>query len=145
MKQIYKIDSEKAKNYMLLQMQALSLEPVKVVEVKPFQKLRTSDQNKLMWKSVMGDFAKQAYVDGRLFSEKVWHEHLKEMFLPAVETAGITHTGYVKWLEMPDGMLKMVGSTTKLTTKGMSDYLEQCYAYGCELGVRFSANPSYLG
>ena len=143
MKQLYKIDSQKAKEYMLLQLQALSLEPVKIVEVKPFQKLRTSDQNRLMWKSLMGDFASQAFIDGRLFSQAVWHEHLKQMFLPEQAGEGTT-ADYVKWLEMPDGSLKMVGSTTKLNTRGMSDYLEQCYAYGCELGVRFSANPRGL-
>ena len=126
---------------MLLQLQALSCEPVKVVEVKPFQKLRTGDQNRLMWKSLMGDIASQAFVDGRQFSQKVWHEHLKELFLPEQAEEGITTADYVKWLEMPDGSLKMVGSTTKLTTRGMSDYLEQCYAYGCELGVRFTVSP----
>lgn len=47
----------------------------------------------------------------------------------------------MKWLEMPDGRLKMIGSTTKLTTSGFSDYLEQCYALGCDLDVRFTANP----
>jgi hypothetical protein len=42
---------------------------------------------------------------------------------------------------LPDGTLKMVGSTTKLTTKGMSVYFEQLYAYAVsELDVRFSAN-----
>jgi hypothetical protein len=141
MKQLYKIDSPRAKEYMLLQLQALSLEPVKIVEVKPFQKLRTSDQNRLMWKSLLGDFASQAFVDGRLFGADVWHEHLKELFLPEHAEDGITKEGYQKWLEMPTGKLKMVGSTTKLTTRGMSDYLEQCYAFGCDLGVRFTAVP----
>jgi hypothetical protein len=141
MKQTYKIDSQKAKDYMLMQMQALSLEPVMLVEVKPFQKLRTSDQNRLMWKSLLGDFAAQAYVDGRLFGASIWHEHLKELFLPEQAEDGITKEGYQKWLEMPTGKLKMVGSTTKLTTRGMSDYLEQCYAFGCDLGVRFTAVP----
>lgn len=129
---------------MLLQMQALSLEPVMQVEVKPFQKLRTSDQNRLMWKSLLGDFASQAFVDGRLFGADVWHEHLKELFLPEQAEAGITKEGYQKWLEMPSGKLKMVGSTTKLTTKGMSDYLEQCYAFGCDLDVRFTVNPKVM-
>jgi hypothetical protein len=141
MKQLYKIDSPKSKDYMLLQLQALSLEPVMCVEVKPFQKIRTGDQNRLMWASLMGDFAEQAFVEGRLWSQAVWHEMLKTHFLPEQATPGITTADYKKWLEMPDGSLKMVGSTTKLTTKGMSDYLEQCYAYGCDLGVMFTANP----
>lgn len=141
MKKVFKIDSEKSKHYMLMELQALSLEPVKIVEVKPYQKLRTSDQNRLMWKSLLGDFASQAFVDGRLFGANVWHEHLKELFLPEQAEDGITKEGYQKWLEMPTGKLKMVGSTTMLTTRGMSEYLEQCYSFGCDLGVRFTAVP----
>lgn len=141
MKQLYKIDSEKAKEYMLLQLQALSLEPVKIVEVKPYQKLRTSDQNRLMWKSLLGDFANQAYVDGRLFGAKTWNRHLKELYLPEHYEEGITKEGYQKWEEGIKGDLILVGSTTQLTTRGMSDYLEQCYAFGCDLGVRFTAVP----
>ena len=143
MKQIYKIDTPRAKGIMMLQMQALSHDPPKVVEVKPFQKLRTKDQNRLMWKSLMGDIAGQAFIDGRQFSQQVWHEHLKELFLPEKAEEGITTADYQKWLEMPDGSLKMVGSTTKLLTKGMSNYLEQCYAYGCDLGVMFTASPRF--
>ena len=141
MKQVFKINNDTAKTSVLLKIQSLSFEPVMTVEIKPFQKLRTSDQNRLMWKSLMGDIASQAMIEGRLFSQQVWHEWLKEKFLPEQAEEGVTTADYVKWLEMPDGSLKMVGSTTKLTTRGMSDYLEQCYAYGCELGVRFTAVP----
>jgi hypothetical protein len=32
----------------------------------------------------------------------------------------------------------LIGSTQKLTKHGFSLYMEQIYAYGAELGVRFS-------
>lgn len=111
------------------------------VTIAPLTKRRTKDQNKLQWKSMLGDIASQAMLANRYFGVKVWHEYMKEKFLPETYQEGITLKDYEKWLEMPDGRLKMIGSTTKLTTKGMSDYLEQCYAFGCDLGVRFSASP----
>lgn len=112
-----------------------------IVTVEEETKKRTRSQNDMHWAGLLGDFASQARLAGRLFSEAVWHELLKEKFLPDAHKDGVTLKGYVKWLEMPDGRLKMIGSTTKLTTSGFSDYLEQCYAFGCDLDVRFTANP----
>lgn len=34
----------------------------------------------------------------------------------------------------------LIGSTTQLTTGGFSDYLEQVYSYGANLGVLFTAS-----
>ena len=68
-------------------------------------------------------------------------KHLKALFLPDEASEELTLPAYVKYQEMPDGKLMMVGSTTKLTTKGMSLYFEQLYAYAVtELDVRFTAN-----
>jgi hypothetical protein len=78
-------------------------------------------------------------VEGKRYSEEVWHEILKARFLPDQPTDGITLKGYKKWLEMPDGSMHLVGSTTKLTTRGFSKYLEDCMAWGAsELGIRFT-------
>jgi len=111
------------------------------VTIFPHRKKRTSDQNKLMWKSLLGDFAQQGIIDGRTFGQNVWHEYLKEKFLPEEFVEGKTLKGYEKYVEMPDGRLKLNGSTTMLTTAGMSDYLEQCYAWGAGvLGIRFTTN-----
>jgi len=103
------------------------------------KKPRTTEANGFQWAGMLGDFAREGWVDGKLYSEEVWHELLKAKFLPDQPTDGLTLKGYVKWVEMPDGSVRMVGSTTKLTVKGMSWYLERCMAYGAsELGVRFS-------
>lgn len=113
-----------------------------VVSVDEFTKKRTRSQNDMAWAGMLADFAQHGFINGRTFAEPVWHEYLKQLLLPSIYKEGLTLKGYVKWLEMPDGSMRMVGSTTKLTTKGFSDYLESCYAYGCEeLNIKFSVNP----
>jgi len=111
------------------------------VVIQKHVKKRTGGQNRYQWKAILGDISRQVRIGGKGFTPDVWHEHLKAMFLPDMAIDGLTVPTYVKWQEMPDGTLKMVGSTTKLTTKGMSVYFEQLYAYAVsELDVRFSAN-----
>ena len=111
------------------------------VVIQKHVKKRTSGQNRYQWKAILGDISRQVRIDGKGFTPEIWHEHLKGLFLPDVPSDELTLPSYVKWEEMPDGTLKMVGSTTKLTTKGMSIYFEQLYAYAVtELDVRFSAN-----
>lgn len=102
---------------------------------------RRAAQNALQWASILGDFEEQVYAGGRQWSKQVWHEHLKSLFLPEKSEDGITLDGYQKYIEMPDGALRMIGSTTKLTVKGFAQYCEQCRAYGeQEFGIRFSAH-----
>lgn len=111
------------------------------VVIQKHVKKRTDGQNRYQWKAILGDISRQVRIDGKSYTPKIWHEHLKGLFLPDEASEEITLPGYIKWQEMPDGTLKMVGSTTKLTTKGMSIYFEQLYAYAVtELDVRFTAN-----
>ena len=111
------------------------------VVIQKHVKKRTQGQNRYQWKAILGDISRQVRIDGKGFTPEIWHEHLKGLFLPDVASEELTLPSYIKWQEMPDGTLKMVGSTTKLTTKGMSIYFEQLYAYAVtELDVRFSAN-----
>ena len=111
------------------------------VVIQKHVKKRTGGQNRYQWKSILGDISRQVRINGKGFTTEVWHEHLKELFLPDEASEDLTVPTYVKYQEMPDGKLKMVGSTTKLTTKGMSVYFEQLYAYAVtELDVRFTAN-----
>ena len=105
-------------------------------------KKRTPSQNALQWVSMLGDISAQAVINNKQFSVKIWHEYLKELFLPNEFIAGKTMKNYIKWQMMPDGKLKMIGSTTGLTREGFSDYITECYSYGAsELGVRFSCAP----
>lgn len=105
----------------------------------PSVKKRTIPQNRLLWAGMLGDFAEQGQINGRKFNAATWHHFLKEEFLPNQPEEGITSDDYEKWTEAPFGRLILTGSTTKLTTKGFSDYMEKCFAFGCtDLGIRFT-------
>lgn len=115
--------------------------PLELV-VREEVKARKPDQNALMWAGPLKDIAQQAWVDGRQYRDVVWHEHFKEMFLPDEFDADLCKEGYRKYDFTPAGKRVLVGSTTELTVKGFSQYLEQVYAFGANLGVQFHANPN---
>lgn len=99
---------------------------------------RSKSQNAKQWADVLAQISSQAWVSGKQFSTDVWHEHLKRMFLPESYNPELTRAGYVKWAELPDGSLKCVGSTTKLTKRGFSQYMAQIECYAAhDLGVTF--------
>lgn len=119
------------------------LEMVLREEVKP----RKQDQNSLMWSCQLKCISEQAYVNGRTYSAEVWHEHMKELFLPETfqsseHQAEIVKEGYRKYDISPSGKRILVGSTTELTIKGFAIYLQQVEAFGANLGVIYSANPN---
>ncbi len=114
--------------------------PLEVI-IREEKKSRTMDQNALMWSGPLRDIAEQAWVEGRQYSAEVWHEFFKREFLPNASGEG-TKDGYQKWVDLPTGVTVLVGSTTQLTVRGMSDYLEQVYAYGASLGVQFGARAA---
>ncbi len=135
-----KIDSEAAKKRAHGVLDDLAIDGKHCVEFKPYVKKRSNGQNSFQWVALLGDISMQGIIDGKQFSAAVWHEFLKEKLLPEQYEEGITLKSYAKWQEMPDGTLRMIGSTTKLTTKGFSQYVEKCYAWGTtELGIRFTA------
>ena len=115
--------------------------PFEVV-IMPHSKKRNRDQNALAWAGLLKDFEQQAYFEGRTFSSAIWHEHLKREFLPEVAEELITSNDYVKWSYLPDGERILTGSTTKLSVKGFSQYLDQCYCFGADLGIQFTAKPN---
>ena len=109
------------------------------VVLRDVVKKRGKDANAYAWAGMLADFANQGWVDGKQFSQEAWHEYLKHKYLPDVPEDGITLKGYVKWVELPDGKMEMVGSTTMLTVRGFAQYLERCMAFGAtELGIRFT-------
>lgn len=105
-------------------------------------KARKPDQNALMWAGPLKDIAEQAVIDGRRFSATVWHEYLKEQFLPEEFDPLQCKDGYTKWDFTPDEKRVLVGSTKELTIKGFAFYLEQVLAFGANLGVMYHANPN---
>jgi len=142
MKRVFKIDSDSAKHYAIQAIKAISdyTKPLQMT-IEPEKKRRSSAQNSLMWVSLLGDFSMQVDFDGKKFLPDIWHDQLKKQFLPEMPGTEETLSGYKKWDEMPDGSLKMVGSTKLLTKLGMENYLHKCYSYGCELGIKFTASP----
>lgn len=106
-------------------------------------KARKQDQNSLMWAGPLKDIADQAWVKGRKFDAETWHEHFKREFLPdeddpELERKVKDHENWKKWTYLPDGERVLVGTTTRLTVYGMSQYLEEIFAFGADLGVMFT-------
>lgn len=107
-------------------------------------KVRKQDQNSLYWAGPLKDIANQAWLCGQKYADIVWHEHLKREFLPDEDDPDLamlvkSPEKYRKWAAMPNGVGVCIGSTTELTVKGFSLYLEQVHAFGASLGVLFSA------
>lgn len=111
--------------------------PLEVI-IREEQKARSLSANALMWAGPLNDIANQAWVHGKQYSALIWHEYFKEQFLPEFANPEITKEGYKKYEETPDGRRILIGSTSKLTKHGFSIYMEQIYAYGANLGVRFT-------
>ena len=111
--------------------------PLEVI-IREEQKGRSLSANALMWAGPLNDIANQAWVHGRQYSALIWHEYFKEKFLPDFPDLTQVKEGYRKYEETPDGKRILIGSTQKLTKHGFSLYMEQIYAYGAELGVRFT-------
>jgi len=119
----------------------LPLDGSKEVVIRDYVKPQSHLQRKLMFGVRLEEIAKQAWVNGRQYSVLTWHEYFKEEYLPEKFIEGETLEGYQKWIEMPNGTVRMAGSTTKLTTRGQINYMHQVEAYAAqELGVRFSAD-----
>lgn len=123
-----------------------SAKPLEVV-IREKQRVRKLDQNALYHAGPLKDIEENAWIDGKQFSAASYHEFFKRNFLPedtapeADPANGYVKDGYRKYEQTLDGCQHLVGSTTQLTVRGFSDFLEQVYAFGAALGVSFSANP----
>jgi hypothetical protein len=112
------------------------------VTIEEYRPVRKKSQNDLMWSGPLADIAEQAYLEGKRYSAKVWHEYFKANLLPNEFDPVLCRDGYVKHEYGPDGEPVLIGSTTLLTVKGMALYLTEMEAFGASLGVTFSANPN---
>ncbi len=107
------------------------------ITIEEYRPARKPDQNALMWAGPLKDISGQAYLEGRRYTAEVWHEFFKREFLPDHFDADQCRDGYVKFTSDPKGNQVLVGSTTQLTVRGFSTYLEQVLAFGANLGVQF--------
>lgn len=112
------------------------------VVIREATKKRNNDQNALMW-AVLGEIADQVWVDKRQFSADMWNVYFKTLNLPDEANEPYLHElvtkpeSYRKWDLLPNGDRQLIGSTTDLTTYGMSQYMEAVYAFASERGVMF--------
>lgn len=110
-------------------------------------KTRKLDQNALYWAGPLSDIANQAWFAGRKYCPEIWHENFKRDLLPEEDNPNLHDLvknpfKYRKWDYLPGSDERIcVGSTTDLTINGFSEYLEQVYAFGAQLGVMFSVSP----
>lgn len=113
--------------------------PLEVI-IREEKKRRTLDQNAAMWAGPLRALEEHAWIEGRRYSDVVWHEHAKEKFLPEEDDPNLREfvkepETYRKWEMTPNGRRVLVGSTTHLTRFGFSQYLTELDAYCAELGV----------
>ena len=100
-----------------------------ILEVRPPK--RSLDSNRYYW-AVLGDISEQMVV-GKAYEPSIWHVYFKQLFLPDLMQ------------ELPDGSLSIVPpSSTKLTQKEFSEYLEKVVKWSLEHDVKFSENTRGL-
>jgi hypothetical protein len=117
--------------------------PLQVV-IREEPKTRRPSANARMWAGTLSDLANQAWIGGRQYPAEVWHEHCKAQYLPEDDDPDLAKlvkdpAVWRKWDHTPAGMRVCIGSTTHLTSYGISQYIMQIEAMGADLGVRFSA------
>jgi hypothetical protein len=117
------------------------LKPLHVV-IDEFHPGRKPSQQALLFAGPMTDISKQAWFSGRQHSVETLHEHCKREFLPEEFDIELCLQGYQKWGVTMHGDRYLIGSTTQLTVKGYSLYLEQVFAFGAAHGVQFSERPA---
>lgn len=120
--------------------------PLEIV-IREQIKGRKLDQNAFYWSGPLRDIAEQAWIDDgtghkRQFSAEVWHLYFRKELLPEEYDPAMCKEGYQKWAYDPAGERVLIGSTTQLTVKGFSEFLEAVHAFGASLGVLFHASPN---
>jgi hypothetical protein len=94
---------------------------------------RSIQQNAFYWGIVLRDIAQQAMIEGRRYIADAWHEHFKRTFL------GYQFKRVVIAGRKRKAVIQELRSTTKLSVKKMSMFLEQVIAFAVtDLGVRFT-------
>lgn len=96
-------------------------EPVEVI-VRPRKSKRSLEQNKRYW-ALLREVSATVWVDGRQFSDEVWHEQFRRWFIGMDE------------IVMPDGEVTVRGiSTTTLSVAEFTDYMTRIEQWCVEQG-----------
>lgn len=110
------------------------------VTISEYKLPRKLDQNALYHAGPLRDCAEQIWLEGKQFSAETLHHYFKVQFLPEEYNEEECLKNYQKWSYDPAGERVLIGSTTQLTVKGFSIFLEQVFAFGGNLGVVFHAS-----
>lgn len=98
-----------------------------------FEEDRSIQQNKFYWGVVLRQTSEQARIAGQRYTADAWHELGKRQFL-GFEIKKVAVAGRKKVT-----IIRRLRSTTDLTVKKMSAYLEEFMAFAVtDLGVRFT-------
>lgn len=103
------------------------------VKIMTAEDQRSLDQNAFYWKACLEQISQQATLGGVGFQKEGWHWYMKRKFL-----------GYgFKKVRIPGNkrvsVIKELRSTTGLSVKKMSDYLDKVQAHAAQdLGVAFT-------
>ena len=125
------IRNEPPRKLALLTIGALDLEKPWVLTIERETKRRTLSQNALMWKWV-GEVVDHVEVYTGHDKDEI-HDYFKDRFLPT------------RIVSFGDDVRKVTGSTKKLNTAEMTDYMNKIYAWATtELGL-FLPVPEDLG
>ena len=81
--------------------------------IRPYKSKRSIEQNRRLW-FLYREISEKVFIDGKRFSQDVWHEFLKRKFIGCIE--------------MPNGQLMGI-STTKLSVQEMSEYQEKIISW----------------
>lgn len=96
-------------------------EPFEIV-LRPIKAKRTQDQNRRMW-ALLREVAATVWIDGRQFTDEVWHEHFKRQFIGQEE------------ITLPSGATEIRGiSTTTLNVADMGRYMDEISQWCVEQG-----------
>lgn len=127
----------------IAKVKALDLSQGYVANVTIKKQSRSLTQNNLLW-AVLTQISNQLELAGKKYSPEAWHEYFKQLFMPELadelEELVKNHATYQKWDYLPNGDRILKASTTDLTTKGFSEYIEQIYAFASIEGVMFENN-----
>lgn len=136
--------SDVQRNTVLALVNNLPLDAYNPLEIVVREKVkgRKLSQQALLFAGPMTDIANQAWFEGKQYSVEVLHHLCKREFLPEEFDPELCKEGYSKWQVDPLGERVLVGSTTELTIKGYSEYIEAVHAFGASYGVNFTANPN---
>lgn len=107
------------------------------IRIEQSRDVRSLRQNAFLWGHVYAEISLQGVVCGQRWIDLAWHEYFKRLFLGWRFEEVVPVPGQVI-TDKRARVRRVLRSTTELSVKEMSEYLEKVLAWGVtELGVTF--------